>query len=65
MDGGKWLGYCLSLLFNRLDIKVDGETIQSVDLVAVNNVQRKGFVIATLESLLFYVYSFFMQDEIN
>ena len=52
-------------VIDRLDIKVDGETIQSVDLVAVNNVQRKGIVIATLESLMFYVYSFFMQDEIN
>ncbi len=52
-------------VIDRLDIKVDGKTIQSVDLVAVNNVQRKGIVIATLESLMFYVYSFFMQDEIN
>ena len=52
-------------VLDRLDIKVDGETIQSVDLVAVNNVQRKGIIIATLESLMFYVYSFFMQDEIN
>ena len=52
-------------VIDRLDIKVDGEIIQSVDLVAVNNVQRKGIVIATLESLMFYVYSFFMQDEIN
>ena len=34
-------------VIDRLDIKVDGETIQSVDLVAVNNVQRKGIVIAT------------------
>ena len=52
-------------VIDRLDIKVDGETIQSIDLVAVNNVQRKGIIIATLESLMFYVYSFFMQDEIN
>ena len=52
-------------VIDRLDIKVDGKTIQSVDLVAVNNVQRKGIIIATLESLIFYVYSFFMQDEIN
>ena len=52
-------------VIDRLDIKVNGETIQSVDLVAVNNVKRKGFITATLESLAFFVYSFFMQDEIN
>ena len=45
--------------------KVNGNIIQSVDLVAVNNIQRKGIIISTLESLIFYVYSFFMQDEIN
>ena len=52
-------------VIDRLDIKVNGNTIQSVDLVAVNNIQRKGIIISTLESLVFYVYSFFMQDEIN
>ena len=52
-------------VIDRLDIKVNGETVQSVDLVAVNNVKRKGFITATLESLAFFVYSFFMQDEIN
>ena len=52
-------------VIDRLDIKVNGNIIQSVDLVAVNNIQRKGIIISTLESLVFYVYSFFMQDEIN
>ena len=52
-------------VIDRLDIKVNGNIIQSVDLVAVNNIQRKGIIISALESLIFYVYSFFMQDEIN
>tara|TARA_B100000035_G_scaffold312749_1_gene324918 strand:- start:1100 stop:2251 length:1152 start_codon:yes stop_codon:yes gene_type:complete len=52
-------------VIDRLDIIVDGEIIQSVDLVAVNNVQSKGIILSTLESLMFYIYSFFMQDEIN
>ena len=52
-------------VIDRLDIKVDGRVINSVNLVAVTNVKRKGFIMATIESFMFFVYSFFMQDEIN
>ena len=52
-------------VIDRLDIKVDSKVINSVNLVAVKNVKRKGFIMATIESFMFFVYSFFMQDEIN
>ena len=47
-----------------LDIQVNGETIDSIDLVAVSNIDSKGFISSTFDALMFFIYSFFMQDEI-
>lgn len=47
-----------------LDIQVNGETIDSIDLVAVSNIDSKGFIASTFDALMFFIYSFFMQDEI-
>ncbi len=49
---------------DMLDIQVNGETIKSIDLVAVSNIDSKGFITSTFDALMFFIYSFFMQDEI-
>ena len=49
---------------DMLDIQVNGETIDSIDLVAVSNIDSKGFIASAFDSLMFFIYSFFMQDEI-
>ena len=49
---------------DMLDIQVNGETIDSIDLVAVSNIDSKGFIASAFDSLMFFFYSFFMQDEV-
>ena len=49
----------------RDSVVIEGKTHSSYDLVAVSNVSSKGLIMSSFEALAFYVYSFFMQDEIN
>ena len=52
-------------VLDSLDLFVDGKKLKSVDLVAVKKVDSKGFLSSTFEAVGFYIYSFFMQDEVN
>ena len=44
---------------------VDGQKLKSIDLVAVKTVDSKGMLSSAFEAIGFYIYSFFMQDEVN
>ena len=52
-------------VIDRLDISINNEVKSSFDLVALENINTEGFIWPYLESLAFYVYSFFMQDEVK
>ena len=52
-------------VIDRLDISINNEVNSSFDLVALENINTEGFIWPYLESLAFYVYSFFMQDEVK
>ena len=51
--------------FINHDISINNEVNSSFDLVALENINTEGFIWPYLESLAFYVYSFFMQDEVQ
>ena len=44
---------------------IDGKKLESVNLVAVKKIDSKGFISSAFEAIGFYIYSFFMQDEVN
>ena len=50
---------------DRLDIVIDDEINSSFDLVALESINTEGFIWPYIESLAFYIYSFFMQDEVQ
>ena len=52
-------------VLDSLDIIVDGKKLESVNLVAVKKIDSKGFISSAFEAIGFYIYSFFMQDEVN
>ena len=52
-------------VLDSLDFVIDGKTLKSIDLVAVKKIDSKGFLSSTFEAIGFYIYSFFMQDEVN
>ena len=52
-------------VLDSLDFVIDGKTLSSIDLVAVKKIDSKGFLSSTFEAIGFYIYSFFMQDEVN
>ena len=52
-------------VLDSLDIIVDGKKLESVNLVAVKRIDSKGFISSAFEAIGFYIYSFFMQDEVN
>lgn len=50
---------------DSLDVVIEGKIHSSYDLVAISDVNSKGFILSSFEALAFYIYSFFMQDEVN
>ena len=50
---------------DRLDIVINNEINSSIDLVALESINTEGFLWAYIESFAFYIYSFFMQDEVQ
>ena len=52
-------------VLDSLDFVIDNKTLTSIDLVAVKKIDSKGFLSSTFEAIGFYIYSFFMQDEVN
>ena len=52
-------------VLDSLDFFVDGQKLKSIDLVAVKTVDSKGVLSSAFEAIGFYIYSFFMQDEVN
>ena len=50
---------------DRLDIVINDEINSSFDLVALESINTEGFIWPYIESLAFYIYSFFMQDEVQ
>ena len=50
---------------DSLDVIIEGKIHSSYDLVAISDVNSKGFILSSFEALAFYIYSFFMQDEVN
>ena len=52
-------------VLDSLDFLVDGQKLNSIDLVAVKAVDSKGMLSSAFEAIGFYIYSFFMQDEVN
>ena len=47
------------------DIVINDEINSSFDLVALESINTEGFIWPYIESLAFYIYSFFMQDEVQ
>ena len=50
---------------DRLDIVINDEINSSIDLVALESIYTEGFLWPYIESFAFYIYSFFMQDEVQ
>jgi D-alanyl-D-alanine carboxypeptidase (penicillin-binding protein 5/6) len=50
---------------DRLDIVINDEINSSIDLVALESINTEGFLWPYIESFAFYIYSFFMQDEVQ
>mgnify|MGYP001218531322 FL=1 len=50
---------------DSMDVVIEGKVHSSFELVAISNVNSKGFIRSSFEALAFYVYSFFMQDEVK
>ncbi len=50
---------------DSLDISINDKVYYSLDLVALEEIKTEGFIWPYIESLAFYIYSFFMQDEVK
>ena len=50
---------------DRLDIVIKNDVIASFDLVALESINTEGYIWPYIESFAFYIYSFFMQDEVQ
>ena len=50
---------------DRLDIVINNDVISSFDLVALETINTKGYIWPYIESFAFYIYSSFMQDEVQ
>lgn len=50
---------------DRLDIVINNDVIASFDLVALESINTEGYIWPYIESFAFYIYSFFMQDEVQ
>ena len=50
---------------DSMDVVIEGKVHSSYELVAISNINSKGFIRSSFEALAFYVYSFFMQDEVK